>query len=111
MTICCNFRLCKKHPQVAVLAANSVLQDCADLNPVVKCMAVSSLAAVPELVDHTPGVVLGLLSDGHPRVRLAAVQACYTLHKHSPSVVTEHGLVDSLYASVRDSDPQVKKEK
>jgi vesicle coat complex subunit len=91
-----------------VLAANSVLQDCADLNPVVKCLGITSLAAIPDLIDHAPGVVLSLLSDGHPRVRLSAVQACYSLNSHTPTALTEYGIVDTLYACVRDSDPQVR---
>lgn len=100
-------RLCKKHPQVAVLAANCVLQDCADLNPVVKVLGLGSLAAIPDLEDLAPAVLLGLLSDGHPRVRLAAVHGCRTLQEHAPASLSQHGLINALYATVRDQDPQV----
>ncbi|KAF4523113.1 hypothetical protein B566_EDAN003127 [Ephemera danica] len=97
--------LCKKHPQVALLAANSVLQDCADLNPIVKCLGVHSLTVIPELAEHAPSVLINLLEDGHPRVRLAAVQGSHSFHGHAS--LPEHGLVDVLYATVRDPDPQV----
>ncbi|XP_059470163.1 AP-4 complex subunit beta-1-like [Neocloeon triangulifer] len=100
-------RLCKKHPQAAVLAVNCVLHDCGDPNPEVKCLGVASICAIPEFTEHVSGVVQTLLSDPHPKVRLAAVNGCRALHKHSPAAPLELGLIDILYSLVRDSDSKV----
>jgi len=99
--------LCKKHPHAAVLAVNSVLHDCSDPNPEIKCLGVHTLCSVPEFVEHVSGVLQKLLADSHPRVRLAAVNGCRQLHSHSLTAPSDYGLIDILYSLVRDSDPKV----
>jgi vesicle coat complex subunit len=102
-----NYSLCKKHPQAAVLAVNSVLHDCSDPNPEIKCLGIHTLCSVPEFVEHVSGVLQNLLADSHPRVRLAAVNGCRQLHSHSSTAPSDYGLIDILYSLVRDTDPKV----
>ncbi|CAB3385809.1 Hypothetical predicted protein [Cloeon dipterum] len=100
-------RVCKNHPQAAVLAVNTVLHDCSDPNPEIKCLGITTLCAIPEFVEHVPGAVHASLSDSHPKVRLAAVNGCKSLHSHTPQAASEQGLINILYSLVRDSDPRV----
>ena len=51
--------------------------------------------------------ILSCLKDFNPRVRKAAVTGVGKVWRHSPGVVTDHGLVDTLYLQIRDPDPSV----
>ena len=47
------------------------------------------------------------LKDSNPRVRKSGVTGCGKVFQHSPSVVNENGLVDTLYQQIKDTDPTV----
>ncbi|XP_021917551.1 AP-4 complex subunit beta-1-like isoform X3 [Zootermopsis nevadensis] len=101
-------RICSLHPDASFLAANTILQDCRDPNPAVKCLAVSTLCSLPPLLQEHAGHALNAaLKDGNPRVRQTAVMGCSKVFKHVQHLMFEQGFVDRLYESIRDSDPVV----
>ncbi|XP_069668736.1 AP-4 complex subunit beta-1-like isoform X2 [Periplaneta americana] len=101
-------KVCSLHPDAAFLSVNTILQDSRDPNPVVKCLAVSTLCSLPPLLQEHAGPVLNAaFKDGNPRVRRTAVIGCGKVFKHSTGLIFENGLIDRLYESIRDSDAVV----
>lgn len=101
-------RICSRHPEAALLAANTILQDCKDPNPVVKCLALSTFCSLPSILQEYAGPVLNAaLKDGNPRVRRTAVIGCGRVFKHIQDLLFEQGFIDRLYDCIRDSDPGV----
>jgi vesicle coat complex subunit len=88
-------RICSCHPETALLAANTILQDCRDPNPVVKCLALSTFCSLPSILQERAGPVLNAaLKDGNPRVRRTAVIGCGRVFKHMPDLLFEQGFID-----------------
>jgi len=98
ITLCIPFllnRICSRHPDAALLAANTILQDCRDPNPAVKCLAVSTLCSLsPVLQEHASPVLSAALKDGNPTVRQTAVIGCGKVFKHMHGLLFEQGFVD-----------------
>lgn len=88
-------RICSRHPDAALLAANTILQDCRDPNPAVKCLAVSTLCSLPPILqEHASPVLSAALKDGNPRVRETAVIGCGKVFRHTQGLLFEQGFVD-----------------
>ena len=94
---------------VSVLAINTLVTDVRDPNPVVRSLAVRTLAGIqlPELAEHGIYAVNSGLKDTDAVVRRAAVLACIQIFQTAPSAVLDGGLVDRLYTLIRDPDPIV----
>jgi len=94
---------------VSVLAVNTLVMDMHDPNPVVRSLAVRTLARIqlPELAEHAINAVNCGLKDSDAVVRRAAVLACVYIFQTSPSAIFDGGMVDRLYALIRDPDPIV----
>jgi len=94
---------------VSVLAVNTLVTDMHDPNPVVRSLAVRTLARIqlPELADHAMNAVNCGMKDSDAVVRRAAVLACVQIFRMEPSAIIDGGLVDRLYALIRDPDPVV----
>jgi len=94
---------------ICILAVNTLLTDVHDPNPAVRCLAVRTLAAIqlPELTEHAIKAVNSGLKESDASVRRAAVLACVQIFRMTPLAVLDGGLVDRLYALIRDSDPVV----
>jgi len=94
---------------VSVLAINTLVTDTRDPNPVVRRLAVRTLAGIhlPELAEHGINAVNSGLKDTDAAVRRAAVMACVHIFRTAPSSVLDAGLVDRLYMMIRDPDPVV----
>ncbi|KAK7868355.1 hypothetical protein R5R35_013648 [Gryllus longicercus] len=100
-------RICSIHPDSALLAANTIVKDCMDPNPYVKCVALSAACSLPQILEHTNSVLLQLFDDDNPKVRHSIVLGSGKLFRKAPDFVKEMGYVDRLYECVRDSDPVV----
>jgi vesicle coat complex subunit len=88
-------RICSRHPETALLAANTILQDCRDPNPAVKCLALSTFCSLPSILQEHAGPVLNAaLKDGNPRVRQTAVTGCGKIFKHMQDLLFEQGFID-----------------
>jgi len=94
---------------VSVLAINTLLTDMRDPNPVVRSLAICTLAGIqqPELAEHGVNAVNSGLKDTDAVVRRTAVLACVQIFQTAPSVILDGGLVDQLYSMIRDPDPIV----
>jgi len=97
------------NPDVSILAVNTLVVDMQDANPVIRSLAVRTLARIqlPELAEHGINAVNHGLKDSDVIVRRAAVLACLQIFQMSSSAVLDGGLVDRLYALIRDPDPIV----
>ena len=86
-----------------------MVTDLSDPNPVVRSLAVRTLAGLrlPELAEHGINAVNSGLNDTDAVVRRAAVLACIQIFQTSPSAVIDGGLVDRLYSLIRDTDAVV----
>jgi len=93
----------------SVLAINTLVMDMHDPNPVVRSLAVRTLARIqlPELTEHGINAVNCGLKDSDAVVRRAAILACVQIFQMAPSAILDGGLVDQLYALIRDPDPIV----
>jgi len=94
---------------VSVLAVNTLLTDMRDPNPVVRSLAVRTLAGIqlPDLAEHGINAVNSGLKDTDALVRRTAVLACVQIFQTAPSAILDGGLVDHLYTMIRDPDPIV----
>jgi len=94
---------------VSVLAVNTLVTDVHDPNPVIRSLAVRTLAQIqlPELVEHSISAVNFGLKDSDALVRRTAVLACVQIFRTVPTAILDGGLVDRLYALIRDPDPVV----
>jgi len=94
---------------VSILAINTLVMDMHDPNPVVRSLAVRTLARIqlPELSEHGINAVTCGLKDSDVVVRRAAVLGCVQIFRMAPSAILDGGLVDRLYALIRDPDPIV----
>nr|CAD7432183.1 unnamed protein product [Timema monikensis] len=101
-------KICASHPEIAVLVVNTIKKDCNDPNPVVKCLAVSTLCSLLPLIEEHATHVLGVaLDDDNPNVRQTAVLGCVQVFKSMPLLLQEQGFIDRLYSCIRDIDPRV----
>ena len=97
------------YSDISVLAVNTLVTDTHDPNPVVRSLAIRTLARIqlPELAGHSINAVNSGLKDSDAVVRRAAVLAGIQIFKMAPSAILDGGLVDSLYTLIRDPDPIV----
>ncbi|EFN57601.1 hypothetical protein CHLNCDRAFT_30507, partial [Chlorella variabilis] len=100
----------KQNSTVALLVVQTLLNDCKDLDPTIRGLAVRSMCSlrVPELMENVFQAVDAGLRDTHPYVREAAVMGVLKCHHQDAAGVRMRGLlerVETLLGS--DTDPQV----
>ena len=95
--------------EIAILAISTLQKDCKDETPVVRGLALRSLASLrlPQITEYLVPTLKMCLSDSSPYVRKTAIIACLRLFRASPETFTQMGLGDKLYGMLRDNDPQV----
>jgi AP-4 complex subunit beta-1 len=93
----------------AILAINTLANDCRDESPLVRGLALRSLSSlrVPKLVEHLLSLIKEGLNDPSPYVRKTAVLSVVQLQKISPKTIDAEKFVDRLYSMIRDKDVQV----
>ncbi|KAH9525368.1 hypothetical protein Btru_001189 [Bulinus truncatus] len=98
--------LADKNPDMVMLAINTLVQDCKDVNPVIRSLGLRLLGSLQSklAVEMLNSVVTQGLEDGSPLVRRQAALASLSLHQISPTTVMEGGIWDSLYGHLSDSD-------
>lgn len=97
-----------KKSDLAILAINTLQNDCRDDNAMVRGLALRSLSSlsIDSLTEYCMMPIRKGLNDASPYVRKTAVLACAKLHRHAPDVVKE-SFVDVLYDMLRDKDTSV----
>ena len=73
-----------------------------------RATAITAICSISVLaIQHAFQAISNGLKDSNPKVRKSAVVGCGKVWRHSPQLIEEYGLIDILYTSVRDTDPNV----
>lgn len=93
-------------PDLVLLATNTLVQDCKDMNPVVRGHGLHMLGSLASssTVEMLNCAVTEALEDSSPYVRKYAAQVSTKLYQVCPISVTESGIWDSLYSHLSDQD-------
>ncbi|XP_074652250.1 AP-4 complex subunit beta-1-like [Tubulanus polymorphus] len=96
-------------PQTLLLAINTLVKDCSDPNPTVRGLALRTICALRDdsFSDYVSHAVVAGLKDRSAYVRRIAVSNCVSVARSNASFLVECGIVDELYAMIRDTDPIV----
>ncbi|KAI8359424.1 armadillo-type protein [Mortierella sp. GBAus27b] len=95
--------------EFCVLSINTLHQDCADLDPTIRALALRTLCSLGQksLLRFTLQPLNKGFQDKNAHVRKTAVMACISLFELDPVFLLESEIVDKLYAMLRDRDTQV----
>ncbi|XP_060070431.1 AP-4 complex subunit beta-1-like [Ylistrum balloti] len=98
-----------KQPDIALLAINTLTQECSNGNPMVRGLALKTVCSLnhENFFEFGQSAVNSALTDSSAYVRRVAVNCCGKLHDRSPNICQESGLTDKLYHIIRDPDPIV----
>jgi AP-4 complex subunit beta-1 len=92
--------------ELAILVINTLQKDCRDESPLVRGLALRSLASlrVPQLADYLVPTLKVALTDTAPYVRKTAILATLKLFRVAPEQFRSLGLTDKMYGMLRDND-------
>ncbi|PKY51514.1 Adaptor protein complex beta subunit [Rhizophagus irregularis] len=99
----------EQNADLVILAINTFQNDLQDENPFVRGLALRTLCSM-RLIDYVPYMLESLshaLIDSSAYVRKTALISCIKLFNLSPKHVLDAPLVDQLYNTLRDRDPEV----
>lgn len=101
--------IARKDPDMSILITNTLLKDCASVNPIVRGMALRAICdiEVTTIQDELPKIVAVGLTDTNPYVRRMAILATIHLHRVAPQSIEEKGITTRLFELLRDRDPQI----
>ncbi|KAK1152305.1 AP-4 complex subunit beta-1 [Acipenser oxyrinchus oxyrinchus] len=96
-------------PDLALLAINTLLKDCADPNPMVRGLALRNMCnlRMPGISEYIQQPILSGLRDKASYVRRAAVLGCAKMQNLQPDAEIDGAVVNELYGLLRDQDPVV----
>lgn len=106
------FYLCahsETNSDIAILAVNTLQKDCRDESPLVRGLALRSLASLrlPQLTEYLVPTLKQCLLDTAPYVRKTAILATLKLFRISPESFISMGLKEKMYGMLRDNDALV----
>ena len=106
------FYLCvhsETNSEIAILAINTLQKDCKDESPLVRGLALRSLASLrlPQLTEYLIPTLKACLLDTAPYVRKTAILATLKLYRISPESFRQMGLTEKMYGMLRDNDALV----
>lgn len=106
------FYLCthsETNSDIAILAVNTLQKDCRDESPLVRGLALRSLASLrlAQLAEYLVPTLKQCLVDTAPYVRKTAILATLKLYRISPDSFASMGLKDKMYGMLRDNDALV----
>ncbi|KAH3756931.1 AP-4 complex subunit beta-1 [Pelomyxa schiedti] len=96
-------------PDVSLLCVNTLQRDATDSNPIVRGLALRSIASlrVPNIVEYVFPLIAAGLGDTNAYVRKTAAIAAVKFYKTAPDIFIGSDMTDKLYQLLRDSDPVV----
>ncbi|GAB4816706.1 hypothetical protein N2152v2_003752 [Parachlorella kessleri] len=100
----------KQNAAVALLVVQTLLNDCKDLDPTIRGLALRSICSlrVPDLMDSVFAAVDAGLRDPHPYVREAAVMGVLKCYQMDAAAVRLRGFLERIETLLtHDEDPQV----
>jgi AP-4 complex subunit beta-1 len=106
------FYLCvqsEANSDLAILAINTLQKDCKDDSPIIRGLALRSLASLrlPQIVEYLVPTLKVCLVDRAPYVRKTAILATQRLYRVSPETFKAMNLTDKMYGMLRDNDSLV----
>lgn len=106
------FYLCthsETNSDIAILAVNTLQKDCRDESPLVRGLALRSLASLrlPQLTEYLVPTLKQCLVDTAPYVRKTAILSTLKLFRISPESFLSMGLKEKMYGMLRDNDALV----
>ncbi|CAG8518232.1 1593_t:CDS:10 [Funneliformis mosseae] len=99
----------EKNVDLVILAVNTFQNDLQNENPFVRGLALRTLCSM-RLTDYVPYMLKSLshaLIDSSAYVRKTALISCVKLFHLAPKEVLDASLIDQLYNTLRDRDPEV----
>ncbi|KAI3644770.1 hypothetical protein MP228_010934 [Amoeboaphelidium protococcarum] len=99
----------KSQPELVILAINTFVKDCDDINPLIRAMAIRTMGClkVQKMLDYMCEPLKKALKDDHPYVRKTAALCVVKLYDLSPSVAQENGFIQILQDMLADQNPTV----
>eukprot|EP00708_Paratrimastix_pyriformis_P002060 GAFH01000798.1.p2 GENE.GAFH01000798.1~~GAFH01000798.1.p2 ORF type:complete len:944 (-),score=481.64 GAFH01000798.1:68-2701(-) len=99
----------KSEPDLALLAVNTFVKDTANLNPLVRALALRTMGCirVDSITEHLCEPLRRGLKDPDPYVRKTAVLGVAKMYDISPDLVVDEGFIDMLKTLLGDANPMV----
>ncbi|KAK3818628.1 MAG: armadillo-type protein [Benniella sp.] len=99
----------RTNEELCFLSINTLHQDCADLDPMVRSLALRTLCSLGQksVLRFTLQPLNKGFQDKNAHVRKTAALVCISLFELDPVFVLESEIVDKLYAMIRDRDTHV----
>jgi vesicle coat complex subunit len=103
------FYLCANsegNSELAILAINTLQKDCRDESPLVRGLALRSLASfrLPQIAEYLVPTLKECLTDRAPYVRKTAILSTLRLYRAAPEAFRQMGLIDKMHGMLRDND-------
>ncbi|KAF9958489.1 AP-4 complex subunit beta-1 [Mortierella alpina] len=95
--------------ELCFLGINTLHQDCTDLDPIVRSIAIRTLCSLGQrsVLRFMLQPLNTGFQDKNAHVRKTAAMACISLYELDPMFVLESEIADKLYGLIRDRDTQV----
>uniref|UniRef100_A0A9J8D745 AP complex subunit beta n=2 Tax=Cyprinus carpio TaxID=7962 RepID=A0A9J8D745_CYPCA len=99
----------KSQPDMAIMAVNTFVKDCEDLNPLIRALAVRTMGCirVDKITEYLCEPLRKCLKDEDPYVRKTAAVCVAKLHDINAQLVEDQGFLDTLKDLISDSNPMV----
>lgn len=99
----------RAYPDLCILAVNTFVQDSADLNPLVRALAIRTMGCirVEKMIDYLPEPLRRTLRDESPYVRKTAAICVAKLYDLNPELCVENGFLGMLQELVGDANATV----
>lgn len=99
----------ESNSEIAILAINTLQKDCKDESPLIRGLALRSLASLrlSQLAEYLVPTLKQCLTDSSPYVRKTAIIATLKLFRIAPDTFRQMGLNDKMLGMLRDNDVTV----
>lgn len=96
-------------PDLAILIVNTFIKDAVDPNPLIRALAIRTMALIPldKITDHLCEPLHAAMGDQDPYVRKTAAVCVAKLYATNATLATEEGFVHELQELLGDGNPMV----
>lgn len=94
---------------MTLMAVNAFVKDSEHDSPLIRALAIRTMGCirVEKITEYLTPPLKKALSDEDPYVRKTAALCVAKLHDISPTVVRQHGFIDSVREQLSDANPTV----
>ncbi|ORX35001.1 putative clathrin binding protein [Kockovaella imperatae] len=99
----------KTQPELVILAVNTFVKDTADPNPLVRALAIRTMAVLrtEKTLDYLASPLSTCLKDENPYVRKTAALCVAKVFDLKPELCIEYGFIETLRDLIGDGNPMV----